>query len=102
MRIDPRPPVVYLRSFAADDKEGASPLVKRRDAGGKVGISFQTRWSFYCTWQAQEKFPMLGAARTYVDGDCVEKAAHLISRACLVVVRAGDGAGLLRELQYVT
>lgn len=111
LRSDHRPPVVYLRSFAIDDEFLTGPLLFRRLMG---------LWNFYATitpeqelaWimsrigpvvaigRPGEHLPSLGAAKVYVDDDhWKDTVTELMSRAALIVIRAGDTANLWWEIE---
>ncbi len=110
---DPRPPVVYLRSFEAD-----SELVLR-PAGfwNRVATVF---FDYMVTFSPEqelaeilnrvgpviaigkpgEPLPELGAARLYVgDADWKAKVTDMIARSRLVIIRAGSTPNLQWEIE---
>ncbi len=111
MALDPRPPVLYLRSFHDDDvaliDDGGSAFTRHvmqaisppspeqemadilRRVGPVVAIG-----------KPGEPLPQLGAARLYVSNDQWQgKVVELMSVARLVVVRLGGSAGVLWEVE---
>ena len=111
MARDPRPPVLYLRSFADD---GASMIEASRWSLIRRG----TRLAAPVTPEQEiaeflarigpvvaigkpgEPLPELGAARLYVsDEQWQDKVLELMRQAALVVVRLGASPGLLWEIE---
>jgi TM2 domain-containing membrane protein YozV len=111
MALDPRPPVLYLRSFHDDDialiDDGGSAFTRHvmqainppspeqemadilRRVGPVVAIG-----------KPGEPLPQLGAARLYVTNEQWQrKVTELMSVAGLVVVRLGASAGVLWEVE---
>jgi TM2 domain-containing membrane protein YozV len=108
---DPRPPVVYLRSFGADDEI----LVTGGGLWARLGsymhytavISPEQELAWILSrvgpvvaiGKPGERLPELGAARLYVgDDEWRETVGGLLARAALVVIRAGDTANLWWEI----
>lgn len=104
MKRDPRPPVVYLRSFQHDSVAsriaGPGTLLGRglteeeqlADALNAIG-------PFIAVGRPGDELPSLGAARLYVDDDAwQQKVATLMAKAGLVVLRIGDTPGFWWEL----
>jgi hypothetical protein len=103
MKMNPRPPIVYLRPFAADDKEGTPRWLHIETQEEKLASVLANVGPFVAFGKPHEKFPTLGAPRDYVEGDWEKALRKLISRARLAVLRAGKGGeGLLREVELVT
>jgi len=109
---DPRPPVLYLRSFGADKKAAKIPT------GGILRyLSYYTMFSFkteeeliaqafseigpvVCIGKPGEKLPELGAARVYVGHDQWQQTVHdYMAGSSLVVLRAGDTPGFWWEVE---
>jgi len=103
LQIDPRPPVLYLRSFKED-----SSLAKR-----SFGALQYTEEEYFAQvlnefgpviaiGEPEEKFPMAGAARMYFPRttDEWQDAINKHMTTCrLVVLRAGSTRGLQWEIQ---
>jgi hypothetical protein len=113
LRRDPRAPVLYLRSFADD---GAAAFERTQpDWRGR----WQRRLEFATPEQELadlldsagpliaigkpgESLPELGAARLYVSHDRWQaEVLRLMARSALVVLRLGESAGVLWELEQV-
>jgi TM2 domain-containing membrane protein YozV len=112
LRDDPRPPVVYLRSFGIDDEivstgggrfarlwnllqymAAASPEQELAWILARVG-------PVVAIGKPGERLPQLGAARLYVDDDrWRETIDGLMTRSALVVVRAGNTPNLWWEIE---
>jgi len=102
MALDPRPPVVYLRSFD-EDKKGDHPLHLNTDSQEEVlGAFFKEAGPFVAVGRPDEDFPTLGAARIYLDEDWQSQVVGLMSVARLVVLRTGQTENLLWELERAT
>ena len=123
---DNRPPVVYLRSFqddsvAAEGTLSALPvgilggglmggMVAALDlAGGiiteeeQLAEALKDVGPFVAVGKPDEKLPQLGASRMYLqDSEWRDKVRDLMSRASLVVLRAGKTDGLWWEVQTAT
>src|SRR5438876_10810804 len=102
MKVDPRPPVLYLRPFTADNKEGAPRWLHLETQEEKLASVFMNIGPFVALGKPQEKFPTLGAARTYVEDDWETAVSNVMARARLVVVRAGTGRALNDEVERAT
>jgi hypothetical protein len=109
---DPRPPIVYLRSFQIDDQitPGADTLLKRAAAiftymsaitpEQELAVVLGRLGPVVAIGRPGEPLPELGAARMYVDdAHWQETVRGLIARARLVVVRAGPTDNLWWELE---
>lgn len=101
LEVDPREPIIYLRSFGDDlapvplsqtGKTIESQLIhKLRKHGPVLAIGTPA-----------EKLPPLGAARLYVShAEWQEVVKQLTSSAQLVVLRAGSTRGFFWELRHV-
>jgi hypothetical protein len=92
---DPRPPVLYLRSFAAD--RGASQYE------GRIASSLRELGPIIAVGRPEEKLPAtIHIPRGYVAGEqWQDRVAELISRAQWVVLQIGTSAGLAWELAQV-
>jgi hypothetical protein len=111
---DPRPPVVYLRSFL-DDSLASREEPRFEMAGGALVESWFSPTEeqelakimnqigpFIAIGNPSEELPELGAARTYVSGaEWKDKVLGWISRAKLVVLRAGTTRGFWWEAETV-
>ena len=108
---DPRPPVIYLRSFQ-HDKKGAGSAAGSRYWGGWAALfdlkTVEERLAEALTpigpvvaiGKPGEKLPALGAARLYVgDDEWQETIRVLMERAKLVVLLLGDTPGFWWELE---
>jgi hypothetical protein len=118
---DSRPPVLYLRSFQ-DDSVGAEGSLKMMPLGGglivggmiamldlaggaateeeQLAEALHDVGPFVAVGKPGEKLPQLGAARMYLQDTEWRDAVHeLMSRAGLVVLRAGRTDGLWWEVQ---
>ena len=101
LRDDPRPPILYLRSFQFDGSETpqgppwqikSTYEVHLTRALGKFG-------PVVAIGQPGEALPELGAARLYVDDDHWQQEVRgLMARAGVVVLTAGESQGLQWEL----
>jgi len=111
MALDPRPPVLYLRSFRDD---GVSLLaeqggaLRRRLMGALRLPAPEERMArilsrvgpLVAIGKPGEPLPELGAARLYVAHDqWQQKVTELMRRAALVVVRVGSSPGVLWEIE---
>lgn len=110
---DPRPPVVYLRSFEAD-----SEIILRPEGFWQKAASacfdYMARFSpeqelveilnrvgpVIAIGKPGEPLPELGAARLYVgDADWKAKVIDMITRSRLVIIRTGATPGLQWEIE---
>ncbi len=121
---DPRPPVIYLRSFQAD-KEAAAAVTSPVLAGPFALLHPIETWSrLFETFDSRteeellvealgqvgpvvaigkpgEKLPELGAARTYVsDAEWQTTVRDLFGRAALAVLRIGQTPGFYWEVEH--
>jgi hypothetical protein len=112
LAIDPRPPVLYLRSFEADSK-----IVLRPDGfWNKATMLFDYMVTFspeqelaeilnqagpvIAIGKPGEPLPELGAARLYVgDADWKAKVTDMMGRSRLVVIRTGSTPNLEWEIE---
>jgi TM2 domain-containing membrane protein YozV len=107
---DPRPPVVYLRSFGVDNQF----LVTSSGRGARLkshlnyaaSVSPEQEMAFIlerigpvvAIGKPGERLPELGAARLYVgDDEWRDVVGNFINDAALVVIRAGETANLWWE-----
>lgn len=105
---DGRPPVVYLRSFAAD-QQGAgviSSWTLLRPSyytdEEQLAMVMNEIGPFVAIGDPHETLPDLGAARIYVgDQDWQRTIRHLVTRAALVIMRAGTSEGFWWEFRLV-
>jgi len=105
---DPRKPVVYLRSFAADSL-GAGvvnswPLLKFGYFTDEEQLAtvMNELGPFVAIGDPREALPDLGADRIYVrEGDWQKRVQELLRDACLVVLRAGTTENFWWEFQTV-
>lgn len=103
---DSRPPVVYLRSFAADRRvadahmvDGFIQLSTEEEQFAKVLHAFGP---VVAIGDPREKLPTLGADRVYVGNEAWQKKVlGLLSTAHLVLLRLSPTAGVQWELQQV-
>ena len=106
MARDPRPPVLYLRSFAADDttaaglESGHPALVLLSTEEEQLAQVLAEIGPVIAIGRPGEELPHIGAARFYVSHDLwQDEVSRLMSHAGLVVLRAGDSAGLWWEVE---
>jgi len=89
---DPRPPILYLRSFANETLVGEEEEAIARaleDVGPLVAVG-----------RPGERLPPLGAARMYLTDDSWQgKVEEQMDRARIILVAAGDTPGLGWELR---
>jgi hypothetical protein len=103
---DPRPPVIYLRSFADDELLANANIVR-----GFIQLTTEEEQyarvlnrigPFIAIGDPREGLPDLGATRIYVgDGDWQRRVEGLINGARLIVLRLSATEGLLWELRTV-
>lgn len=107
---DQRPPVVYLRPFAADQEgagvvSGSWVLLKPTyfTEEEQLAMVLNEIGPFVAIGDPRDALPDLGAARIYVDkqDDWHRTVSDLLSRAALVILRAGTSDGFLWELRLV-
>ena len=110
MARDPRPPVLYLRSFADDGQTliGEQPWWLRLGARVAAPVSPEQEIAqllaalgpVVAIGKPGEPLPELGAARLYVSDDQWQaKVQELMRKSALVVVRLGASPGLLWEIE---
>lgn len=94
---DARPPVLYLRSFAADD----TPLLAfGRSEEEALAVVMGEIGPFIAIGRPGEKLPTLGAARLYVgEEEWRATVDALLDRARLVIYRAGETPGFWWEVE---
>ncbi len=108
LAADPRRPVVYLRSFAADSA-GAGvvsswPLLKFGYFTDEEQLAavMNEFGPFVAIGDPREALPDLGADRIYVrEGDWQKRVQALLKDACLVVLRAATTDNFWWEFQTV-
>ena len=108
---DPRPPVVYFRSFDADSQIIVAPgrgLSRTRFLWYTAGVSPEQEMAFIvgqvgplvAIGKPGERLPELGAARIYVpDDQWRDVVTTWMSEAALIVFRAGATEGLWWEVE---
>jgi TM2 domain-containing membrane protein YozV len=112
LRHDPRPPVVYVRSFGIDDEIVSTDgrrwarLLNRLQYTAAASPEQELAWIMarvgpvIAIGKPGERLPQLGAARLYVDDDrWRDTIDELMARSALVVVRAGDTPNLWWEIE---
>jgi hypothetical protein len=117
MSKDPRPPVLYLRSFqdnpiAAQGElhysipgpHGSQPLsLVAETEEEQLAQVMNEIGPFVALGRPGEMLPEIGAARTYTSNDeWQSKVLKLMGQAKLVVLRAGDTPSFLWEFEAVT
>jgi hypothetical protein len=101
---DPRPPVLYLRSFQADEETArvTESFGSRTEEELTVEV-LQAFGPVVAIGRPGERLPETGAARMYVDDeDWQEVVAEYMDRSALVVLRLGTTMGFLWELERAT
>jgi hypothetical protein len=110
MALDPRPPVLYLRSFLDDGRSllaqtGAAPkralmaFVQLRTPEEDAADALHRIGPVIAIGKPGEPLPELGAARMYVPHDRWKaEVLALMQRAALVVIRLGSSPGVLWEI----
>ena len=109
---DPRPPVLYLRSFDADPQVLVTGPSRTSKLAGLLSyaasVSPEQEMAFIlggvgpviAIGRPGERLPELGAARRYVsDSEWRTVVGELMSDASLVVIRAGDTDNLWWEIE---
>jgi TM2 domain-containing membrane protein YozV len=110
MARDPRPPVLYLRSFADDGAAlmGEQSFLERHGALIVAPVTPEQEMAdildaigpVVAIGKPGEPLPELGAARLYVSDDQWQaKVDELMRVARLVVIRVGSSPGLLWEIE---
>lgn len=110
MALDPRPPVLYLRSFK-DDGEASIDEKSRlyRRVFALIGVRTPEQeladildhvGPVIAIGKPGEPLPELGAARLYVSHDAwQDRVTALMQQAGLIVIRVGHSAGVLWEIE---
>ena len=115
LRVDPRPRVIYLRSFHDDGEMvirgfQSMPAAVASVYGAVMLMSPEQELAHIlrrvgpvvAIGKPGEPLPELGAARLYVPHDRWQQTVFsLLDRAALVVVRVGTSAGVMWELDQV-
>lgn len=106
LRKDPRPPVLYLRSFGVDDDQvneklrGAFWKETRLSVEEQMASELHRIGPVVAIGRPGERLPTLGAARVYVaDADWQDVVTQLATHAALLVLRVGETAGFWWELE---
>jgi hypothetical protein len=107
LKSDPRPPVVYLRSFRDDSATALVPnssvstlFSVTRTEEQQIAEVFGELGPFIAIGRPGESLPELGAARMHVANEqWQETVADLMKRARLVLYRASDTQGFKWEVQ---
>ncbi len=100
---DGRRPILWLRSFASDDREAACiidqdvPLTFEQ----MVTESLSKYGPVVAIGRPGEELPPLGALREYVGDDWQIRVRELLSSAAVVVAILDDTPGLLWELKQI-
>ncbi|HEX7304796.1 hypothetical protein [Lentzea sp.] len=104
LRADPRPPVLYLRSFLVDDvlaRTGETAMDYFRTEEERLARAFAPIGPLVAVGRPGEALPPAGAPRVYAGDDWQRIVSELLGRARLVLVGAGRGDGLRWELDQV-
>ncbi len=116
MRRDPRPPVIYLRSFVEDRRVTSKEPLGRREGGAAVtsvrtkpasreprlAHAFQSIGPFVAVGAPGERLAPIGAARIYLSDDTWQTTvATLVERAAVVVLQPEVTPGTWWELHLV-
>jgi uncharacterized RDD family membrane protein YckC len=99
---DPRPPVLYLRSFTADER-AAENVGQVLSIKGVEQVEMVTRCigPMVAIGRPTENLPMIGAARMYVADDQWQgRVKDLMERSQLVLMRAGKTEGFWWEVEH--
>lgn len=121
LAADPRPPVLYLRSFEDDEDAGRFAELPRGHLAGaagpvggtvvsslgalsteeeQIGCAFAAVGPFIAVQEPGQETPRLGAARgTFANERWRSDVADLIGKSARVVLRAGFGEGLRWEIE---
>lgn len=111
MATDPRPPVLYLRSFRDDgavlqdaEQGRIANWTRERFAVAtpeeESAAALDTVGPVVAIGRPGEPLPEIGAARLYVDhASWQSEVSALMDRAALVVLRIGSSPGLLWEIE---
>jgi len=115
IRIDPRPPVIYLRSFRDDGERlvrgyatpsrllsAISSALVIVSPEQELALNLRRIGPVIAIGKPGETLPELGAARLYAPHDRWQEIVFgLLDRAAMVVVRVGTSAGVLWEVDQV-
>jgi hypothetical protein len=102
LQSDSRPPILYLRSFSADEKAATWVGRLRPSFEENLTLVLSELGPVIAIGQPGERLPSLGAARMYVTGDDWQSAVSaLMSNAAVVVVKAGVTQGLSWEISQI-
>lgn len=107
MRRDPRPPVLYLRSFRDDTVTSRQitplyPMFRRYSEEDQLARALRAAGPVVAIGRPNEQLPELGAARLYAGADEWQATVTtLMGLAALVVVRGASTPGLQWELEQV-
>ncbi|MEO7114671.1 MAG: TM2 domain-containing protein [Caldimonas sp.] len=112
MALDPRAPVLYLRSFADDGDALIGETSKWLRLGARIAMPVTPEQEMADLLDAVgpvvaigkpgEPLPELGAARLYVSNEQWQaKVQELMQKARLVVLRLGSSPGLIWEIEQV-
>jgi hypothetical protein len=97
MTNDPRPPILYLRSF---EDENIDPFGLVSGAEGTLARVMEEVGPFVAVGRPGDQLPPLGASRSYRrDTDWQSYVLSLLDRAALVILLAGRTQGLAWELR---
>ena len=104
LRADSRPPVLYLRAFADDERGRAENTTSMVLAGvteeEQIAHVLNEFGPCIAIGRPGEPLPELGAARLYVGGaDWQQKVRELMDSARLIVFRAGTTEGVRWEIR---
>ena len=98
-RHDPRPVILFLRSFALDEKRDSSNLTFQELIGPGL---FMEVGPFVAFGNPDEPLPSTGAAKDFVpDVDWIQEMQQRVDSAGIVLIVAGEGEGLRTELAYI-
>lgn len=113
MERDPRPPVLYLRSFSSDgsydqnprlerlaEKRVLSPAFRRRPHEEAIAEVAMSAGPVIAIGRPGENISEIGAARMYVPhAQWMTAVAHYLATARLVIIRIGDSQELIWDLE---
>ncbi|TQF01178.1 hypothetical protein E6W39_01680 [Kitasatospora acidiphila] len=106
MARDSRPPVLYLRAFAADAvaaRPGRVRAAIARTEEEQLGRAFAVIGPFVAVGRPGETLPPAGAARLYMpDSGWDQAVLELVREAGLILVGAGTTPGVRWEIEQVT
>lgn len=100
--IDPRPPILYIRSFADDQKGIAMELYGSVTEEESLVQVLNKVGPVFAIGKPGETLPTLGAARVYVsDDDWKDVVSDMMDKACFVFCRIGNTSGLEYEMKLI-